>query len=1703
MKNSKQHSLFDQNETTTAPLPKKVVSEKIKELIKDKTKLSLFLSPYSQVTSSLDELPEYTPTPTYLSAQIKIIQYGTGTGKSYGAIKQWLLVQSMDYSDEHKAAHGVLLRDQSRGNFTNCIFVTPHKNQMNFDKKLTEEMLALGITPLSVLGVRDTYSAKNKLWINGEYSTLDRLNDLCKVEGLIRSTHSDVIKGWEGHHISTLSRLLKTIRDAVVNIELLEFKKSDLSNDEYEEQEKALTSIHNKSVQQLILSCLNNVYNKADAIKSGALNTYAESDDVDSDNEYQYADSDENNNESNAPVSGMYPIEEDEVFDTIFAPAKDKTHFDALLLGDGVLSAEDSYECMLASLKKEILRVYAPLNYAMHLPSFICMTSDKLRVRPTLFRKSSKPSQNHWVNGSGDYTNFSELVGDKYSFNEAVIAIPSTTPDAKTEQVERLKNTMMQRRSSVGLNEGKDPRSGFSKNNINFYVILDESNELFNKAFLGSDTHDGVVKSILDQFSVTDILSCVERKYREFSTQAPNAIDCYEQNKFFFESMYAYLDRYCEIDPKKVFDVPGRENDQTSYLMQFGLPPNILYIDNGEAQSITKMVKNAFSVTSKKFIDKERLQSIYICKRGEHRYLSVNKTDDSDMTLYDLYQIIISVLFAAIMVESDTKEGGRFTQNQREAFRVDLGGGRKGHDVRRQNEPLAALLVYAKNNAARYRRWLTSDHLNNHGDAIIDDWFAYIQTKLLFSLNLNRDFAASPDVGHQTKTFINIKLHLITHHPEIDILKMAHDTNNFIHIMSATSGKEHAYSGQYNIKFLKTWGKDLGIKVSTPEYDHAYDIDYREAFGKFRERREDMRDIEVATFDSVEEAKKLYSFKPAPKKMIIGMNKPAIAARNIAEEHLYSVNNSLEHPEFMPNGSYNDKAFKIAIAGLLRAFSRMESTLLISYKKSLTVLLLESMRAEFLDSGHNISTLNNAVRNHQTSVTFIHNKFGRFQLPLLNEWLTESSRSKSLAKPNMKRIKDDIRARCIYLADFMDMADILEMPASKIVRLALFDSRIDKLMSNYRDYFIAKEMKVKGEMRQLHTTIVSYTQAAALGLNNVIDNQILPADEDVNTLFLPSLAFWSEISAQKKSDKQDGLDGWQKIENTLVYMRYLADVSQYNPMVITDFDSNIGSNEALELLKAEHNIQKSNIFKQTLGRTERKDSEYSFKSSVYLPLEDLKEQAKINFIAYKLDKNLVAHRDKTDFCFMSMNNYRVLQAGAKAILGSSTTDKKRGDLERSTQATKDKLDYFTSGTGFMGKLLRAARSGDESDDARRLADAAMEFDRAYREHTILTWPQKWLEGLKDQELIQDHSLLSKLGWVGVSEYLDDVFVDLSTFQDGESLDVYQHVKGNRRLGLTDFFGSHGDTIQVYNPSKIVLPRIDFEKIPLGDERFNKLATINNKLIDTNSDFYKKPFSKNVVLHPAMLHMAIGNVGERLFQGFLDCYQGAWVQYSNDEMVARLGYQFYELFDCWLYNCETRQFVCVDVKNISLKDNIHQAERLVNSGDNKTSKLKMSMEVFKTGSDSEIAQSVEGMINLFKDSNEIDIVFINVRHDQNSNEMLIKKVITVGGRVLTVNVHYLCLFQTVGFIPVNKRVLIPQGRNRDGTPKKVLGRTSKLTVNSRLLDILGIGKMSDIERVFDNPKQHDEFDITNSSKVLFPHLAKVDEAADPTYSNQIK
>lgn len=1592
--------------------------------------LGNYLSPYANTSPTKDNtlsLKDISKTP-----QIKIVPFGTGSGKTYSSHLNYIKLQTMGYDLGDKGL-APLYRNSGDSNYTNAVFITPSKNQIEVDDDLLDKMNQKGITPVSFLGMADSSDSKTTLWLSNTNVTIfDRIKDyknlLIKLIAKTNTTKKRSELGLE-HWVHINLSIMKSHTDQMLTKlkELQELQKDyndgKLTKKDYELRLNVVRSGYFFSVNRLVLAVLNNTTQKNVSQKKGGdlddedAQDATQQDEVSEDG-VDLASITEEATEEITPIQ-KHAYTEAEVYEEIFKKALPKQHFDELL--SKTAENSDDVEAIIATLKKDILRVYAPLFFSAYNPSFICMTTSKLAYAVVMHRFKCISGEFRWV-CTDRYTDFAELVGNKVEHNRAIEALPvNATNEVK---INTLREGLLKQRK-FDENPNINEQSIFKRKDIDFYIIIDESNTLFEKEMHGEKTGSfirgasGVVKSLMPtDFSINDVFSCIVRKFRELvaSNRYKYKIHCQKEASLFFLFMKQYIEKYCDIPIEKVLS----ENGDSVFLNRFSSLSSILYINNSEADLLINIAENAFTVGAKSFINKTNLESIYLRREGHHTYLSLDQGDEESLTLHEVYQVLIAVLYACVKISNTNL----ITKQQKEAFILDLGyqsdrnysPSSTEKKSLSQNSPLHSILTYAKNHHKDFIHWLESRNLDGDGDFVLDEWYAYIQTKLVFTMNIDKTFDTSVDEGHKTKTFINIGLCSIRHHPEVNLLRMVDGTSNHVAIMSATAGREFAYSCQHNIGFLRRWGEMLGIKVSLPEYDNFYDIDYREVFKELRELQRKNRTVKLRDITDTEQFVDELNEGSTQKakssaRLIGGGNKPNNSYHTMTKikNHLFDVAKNMSSSadtRLYPN-SPNERAFHLGILFLMHAFRQQRTSLHISLKMNVVKLFLDSIRYELRDKS-NRQLLETAIENKQKPI-FVHRLFGEFQLPLLNKVLDDRYASSSSNPKASSLMKECGRSYC-YITDFLDMPDDFNVPFDSVVRFVLYSSDTDKVLNNYKNYFEIDYLPYKGINKTIYTHILSYNAASSVGLNNIINNRIQCREEDIQNLFMPSLAFYTAIKSGNNKGS-DSLNELSNIHNALYYMRYVADPEgSHKRILIKEFDSNLSSKEAKNFLEVEHGYHLNNSCKQTLGRIERRTGVANFESCIYIPKQNLVEQIRIEYDSASLDSRQQPTLNKIDYEFMSMTNNSFYLKGMDIIRGESLSDYEREQLEQTTADAQMDIRDFTNGV--MGKIITLARSGDKSENHKKLADMAISFDLAYREHTILSNPPAWKAKLK-QVLIDNEELVVALehNYDFLDEVIDQMYIDASQYKEG--IHFYQDEQG----GLTDFFGRNRIGVKPYSPHANIVKNMqqtlnnskifDSKRKPIKSvlgSRLESLIRYNNSMTDCNSSFYELNDNKNMILHPSMLHMALGNLGEEVFNRFIELYKGEYRKLELNEVLDVFGYKAYEFSDFWL-KVEDGSYVCVDVKNMSHSKNKKQAKDHYAQQYRKSAKIEQSL------SEEGLSKFSEG---LFATSNKACILYVNIRENKDATSRKRIERYNINGRQVELHIYNVCLFQTLRY-----------------------------------------------------------------------------------------
>lgn len=1692
-----------------------------KQSIESKKELSMVFHQNSDTSES----KHHQSRQSHLSATLNMIMYGTGAGKSYGSINTGFLQLYDDKLEE--SATGLLSPLHAQGSgFTNCVYITPTKNQFKTDKHLREQMLKRGITPISWLSREDLFDADFKLWADGRVTNLERLHDYLAV-----IKHAQACKDKVGGYKNAERQHLKVINSVVWLIisnlkKLRELKRIERVRGTFpKDSEESLQKIKVENelanhMKGLVTVCLNRS-TKYDPAKEYA--AAQDSDDSEQANR-SFDDSQEYLYDDKEPEDGFdkgpQPIEEDELFSEIFSGSLEKEHYDDLV--SLVTKQSNDSEAVIRTLKRDILRIYAPWNYASCVPCFITMTSLKSLYASNFFRHSlGKGSR--WLS-SNDFATFADLVGNKDSNN-----LPLPPCSNIEDRVDLLKNALL--RPPKPYKE-----SPFYKKDINFHIIIDEADALFDLALRGSDTLPGVIKRLNPSFSITDLLAVVSRKLAELNKGDEMTVNCHALLKTFFITMARYLKNHTNIDINEL---------ATGKLLDFSSSSTPLYANNSEAEFITNVARNAFSMGAKNFLSKKELQAIYVCKRGDHRYLSLAPDSESEklMTLFDMYQIAIAIFYAAFDFAANTS----FQRREKDALILDLNSKHKDPHKNtssddRQNRALANLLNYALNNSLDIGAWLRSIDIDVD-DIVVDDWFAYAQAKMLFTMSLDKTFDNSPDKSHQSKTFLSIDLYLVKHAPEMSLLKMLYNTNNTVSLMSATSGRYYAYSSQFNMGFLEKWCRLLDIRFKTPKYDTFFDLDYRDSFleksiiAKRGDRKvtvipykkpSDIEKLGNKGFDSNQDSTTLasrigrqggvLSRSANNKRPTISALRSTLMAVNTVRRRNTGMTDTDESQKayeevYLAPGSFNDKALDRAIAGLLLAMRSEDTTLIVSQTADLVRLIYRSIHCQFTHGDRQVvddnkNRLAKALKDGNRSVAFIHPAFGRFKLPMLDDELARISDSKH-DKRTVRKQSDDllniITSEYLRVIDFYDLDRIYGIPFNKVFRVALIDNLSFKREPEFDKYFEIKEVYNIGDkrVRTLYTTIVAYDKVVAVGVNNTIRNHILRegevVEEDVKRLFIASSKYWSIINDQKNDAdskygaKDSTTDNLNTLYNCLFLMRYYAENPEQKVIHAGEFDSNLSTRESIRFLQAEHKRQLLNATRQLLGRIERIVPYANFESEIIIPYDDLIDQTRTNINLYDFDDDSFAYAtiNELDYDFMSYNNRVVFEKGVELIQGRTLTDTAREQLHDDTYKAHKMIMSLTGFNGLISKVLQTARSGDNPGVDKQLADAAIKFDMAYRSASILSCPCNWVAGIIEADHLPDGRRLSvTLGYNNLEQMLDSVFVDKSKYAvigKNGTADLYPRQVGDEVVGLTDFVGQDTGEVEPYEPHKYVLSPL---KAPVKfsesdaksglDARILRLIDFSSSVIEGKSSFicpgggepgfcssfkneHEKPkLASGVelsVLHPSMLHMALGNIGECLFSKFLNIYQGTYTQVEDSEICDRIGYRFYEMFDFWMRpSTESKRasWVCIDVKNFSKRENIQQTKSLLDSQGRKMSKLSSLLEGNASASD--VEDSIKGMDMLFEKSDSVDFVFINIRSSKSSElrDTSRQYEVSAAGKKVVVNIHHISLFINILFLEENQRRFdkrVTYGGNRVERPK----RRWVTTINPKVMRLLEIKK----------------------------------------------
>lgn len=239
---------------------------------------------------------------------------------------------------------------------------------------------------------------------------------------------------------------------------------------------------------------------------------------------------------------------------------------------------------------------------------------------------------------------------------------------------------------------------------------------------------------------------------------------------------------------------------------------------------------------------------------------------------------------------------------------------------------------------------------------------------------------------------------------------------------------------------------------------------------------------------------------------------------------------------------------------------------------------------------------------------------------------------------------------------------------------------------------------------------------------------------------------------------------------------------------------------------------------------------------------------------------------------------------------------------------------------------------------------------------------------------QNEQMLALLNMMFISPQQGDDKILLSRKRGADGL------SHKNLMALSDFAGGASK----YAPEKIIFPQ--YAK--------NAKCDFSVKMNRHFAALQKRSF-ESLVPHPALLPLLKGNVGEAIFDMFLEHIGIAAM--SDEEVFRKLAPVVYEFFDRFIELGNV--LVCVDVKNwATMLDNYERAEETVEKGARKIDQVR---DVVVMGTLSEGQEQVRTALDGRYKS--IKYVYLNTAYSQNPNNLMWEENVDH-------TVHYLNMFQ---------------------------------------------------------------------------------------------
>lgn len=455
-------------------------------------------------------------------------------------------------------------------------------------------------------------------------------------------------------------------------------------------------------------------------------------------------------------------------------------------------------------LRGDIIRRLVPFAVAMVKPTLLVATTkkfDQTALLPYLKATGDEPDAKAWTLL---YRPFDCIIGGKQK-------LKSNNADAYAD--EDLVGKMHSLRSDVFKG---DEQNAFHTQKIPFTVVIDEEHEAY-EVLLESASTRLVDKSV----TLPHVLSSIRRLYKQvqFKSQEEAEVPLFNEKAEFINNIETALINRCEVAG---LDVLKRVLDLFSDNVDYA------YISGQHSEQIIGLVRSVFSFNAKRYFHEADLKNVRLRSKQEGAGVELYHTTDADdltISLYEVYQVLLASLYAAIHV----KPSGNLVKL--------LGQSGDSH-----NQPLVQFIRRAN----QHKPAIENLFIHSGEQSLLDFFFVYFRPKTIFSI-IPVESLDYVDSSIENKVFVSFAVEIMLEQPEVKLLRMLHNTCNTAICLSATTGFKGNITGQFNRAFLMEYCEgepdNLAIAIRSPSPDLLQKIEV------LRQDREQMRNVSFRVFD--------------------------------------------------------------------------------------------------------------------------------------------------------------------------------------------------------------------------------------------------------------------------------------------------------------------------------------------------------------------------------------------------------------------------------------------------------------------------------------------------------------------------------------------------------------------------------------------------------------------------------------------------------------------------------------------------------------------------------------------------------------------------------------------------------------------------------------------------------------------------------------